>query len=120
MSAPRPPARAATVQLKLALPLARLGSFAVTVTAYGLPDDAVPEIVPLITPVDGSIPSPGGNPLALYVSTSPSTSDATIGRVIASFSTLPWLPGLVTVGAWLLGAAWITVSTMSLPVVPPV
>ena len=39
----RPRRQGATVQLKLALPLARLGSFAVTVTAYGLPETPSPK-----------------------------------------------------------------------------
>ena len=53
-----------TVQVKVVLPDAVPGSVAVTVTEYGLPDDAPEEMVPLIVPVLALIVRPGGKPVA--------------------------------------------------------
>ncbi len=79
---------AGTVQVKLALPGCELGSVAVTVTEYGLPDDAPAEIVPLIVPVPALIVRPGGRPVAEYASVSPSGSVAEIGSVMLAPSEL--------------------------------
>src|SRR5260221_9208296 len=74
-----------TVHVKLALALS-VPAVAVTVTlcAPALEYDSVP----LITPVVGAMARPGGKPVALKVTASPSGSLATTARLIAAFSAL--------------------------------
>src|SRR5205809_539036 len=64
---------AATFQVKVTLPVL-WPSLADTVTLYGLPLTAALVIVPLRTPVLESMLRPGGRPVALQVSGSPSLS----------------------------------------------
>src|SRR5258706_6568295 len=74
-----------TAQVKLALALS-VPAVAVTVTlcAPALAYDSVP----LMRPVDGAMLRPGGKPVALKVTASPSGSFAVTARLIAAFSAL--------------------------------
>ena len=65
-----------TVQVKDCSSVPVVGSSTVTVTEYGDPAAASTAMVPVISPVSGSMDKPSGNPVAAYVNTSPSTSDA--------------------------------------------
>ena len=53
-----------TVQVKVASSVPPLPSSTVTVTLYGPPCDALKSMVPVISPVAGSIDRPGGRSVA--------------------------------------------------------
>src|SRR5436190_997951 len=86
---------ASTRQLKVWL-TATWPSLTEAVTEYEPADPAAGR--PVILPVAGSIESPGGRPVALKVSASPSGSLAISGSVTLSPSALVCGPGLVNVG----------------------
>src|ERR1700730_709618 len=64
---------------------------AVTVTVYGLPNDAPEATVPEMTPVSGAMLRPPGRPKAPKVAGSPLGSFSVTGSETASPSRLVWL-----------------------------
>src|SRR5258706_39908 len=88
--------RFVTVQVKLAL-ADNVPSDAVTVT---LCEPALAyDSVPVIAPVAGLIVRLGGNPVALYVSVSPSGSLAVIAKLTMAFSAFVWSAIVMMTGA---------------------
>jgi len=59
------PTVAVTVQMNVWEPVPPIPSMAVTVTWYGPPSEAVGVSVPLMTPVVGLMPRPGGRLVAV-------------------------------------------------------
>src|SRR5215210_6212407 len=82
VTVPPPSAVTVHVNVSVAAIVAPLLSLTRTVTAYGLPAAAVPEIVPEMSPVAVSIDNPEGRPVAEYVSGSLSGSVACAEREI--------------------------------------